>query len=73
MAKKKKKKSGSRRMEMLVVGSKAKAALKKNKCNVAGDALDGLNNVLHWYIDQAATRAKANGRKTVRAHDFVAM
>ena len=58
--------------EMLVVGSKAKGALKKNKCNVAGDALEGLNDVVHWFIEQAAKRAKANGRKTVRAHDFIA-
>lgn len=66
MAKKKK-------LESLVVGSKAKAVLKKANCNVAGDAFDGLNNVIHWYLAQAAARAKANGRKTVRAHDFVAL
>lgn len=70
MAKKKSKSGG--KMESLVVGSKAKAVLKKAGCNTAGDALDGLNNVIYWYIDQAATRAKANGRKTVRAHDFLA-
>lgn len=56
--------------ESLVVGSKAKGVLKKAKCNVSGDAFDGLNNVVYWYLDQAAKRAKANGRKTVRAHDF---
>ena len=58
--------------EMLVVGSKTKAVLKEADCNCSGDALVGLNEVLHWYLDQAAKRAKANGRKTVRAHDFVA-
>ncbi len=57
-------------MEMLLVGSKTKVALKKYGVNVAGDALDGLNGVLYWYVEQAAKRAKANGRKTVRAHDF---
>ena len=56
--------------EMVLVASKVKAALKAAKCNTAGDALDGLNGVVHWYIDQAAKRAKANGRKTVRSHDF---
>jgi len=60
-------------MEMLLVGSKTKAALKASGMNVAGDALEGLNGVLYWYIDQAAKRAAANGRKTVRAHDFVIM
>ncbi len=71
----KKKKAAKRRksMEMLLVGSKTKIALKGHGVNVAGDALDGLNGVVHWYLDQAARRAVSNGRKTVRSHDFVAM
>ena len=80
MAKKKKKKAkkkASRRrapsMDMLLVGSKTKMAIKGHGVNVAGDALDALNNVVYWYIDQAAKRAGSNGRKTVRAHDFLAM
>lgn len=56
--------------EMVLVASKVKAAIKKAGCNTAGDALDGLNGVVYWYVDQAAKRAKANGRKTVRSHDF---
>ena len=60
-------------MEMLIVGSKAKAAVKEHDVNVASDALEGLNAVIHWYIEQAATRAKQNGRKTVRNHDFIVM
>ena len=58
--------------EILVVSSKVKAALKKNKCNTASDAVDGLNKWVYWLIDQASNRAKANGRKTVRAYDFIA-
>jgi histone H3/H4 len=58
-------------VEMLLVGSKAKAALKAYGVNVASDALENLNFVVHWYIDQAAKRAEANGRKTVRKHDFM--
>jgi histone H3/H4 len=70
-AKAKAKKAGKTNSgEMLLVGSKTKAALKAHGVNVAGDALDGLNGVVHWYIDQAAKRAAANGRKTVRPHDF---
>ncbi len=61
----------AKKMEMILVASKAKAILKKAGCNTAGDALEGLNGLLHWYIAQAAKRAKANGRKTVRAHDFM--
>ena len=57
--------------EMLLVGSKVKAALKAHKCNTAGDALEGLNAWAHWLIEQAAKRAHANGRKTVRSYDFI--
>lgn len=73
MAKKKAKaaKGGSKTGEMLLVGSKTKEALKKHDVNIAGDALDGLNTWVYWLISQGAERAKANGRKTVRAHDFI--
>ena len=57
--------------EMLLVGSKVKAALKDSGCNVAGDALEGLNAYVHWLVEQAAERATQNGRKTVRSHDFI--
>ena len=68
MAKKK-----SKSMESLIVGSKAKALLKKAGCNTAGDALEGLNGWVYWLLEQASKRAKANGRKTVRAYDFIVM
>jgi len=81
MAKKKKKKAARKKArttrrraaqaEMLLVGSKTKAAIKDHGVNVAADAIDSLNNVVHWYIHQAAERAGANGRKTVRPHDFL--
>lgn len=76
MARKTKKRSSRSRkpsMEMLLVGSKVKNALRKHKVNVASDAADGLNAIVYWYIEQASARAKANGRKTVRAHDFLVM
>ena len=63
----------AKKMEPIVVGSKAKAVLKGFKCNTSGDALDGLNGWVYWLLDQAAKRAKANGRKTVRAHDFIVL
>lgn len=56
--------------ESLLVGSKTRAALKAHGVNVGAGALDALNEVVHWYIDQAAKRAAANRRKTVRGHDF---
>jgi len=57
--------------EVLLVGSKVKAEIKGAGCNTAGDAIEGLNDWVHWLISQATQRASANGRKTVRAHDFM--
>ena len=56
--------------ETLVVGSKVKEAIKKEGCNTAGDAVDALSEHVGWLIKKAASRAKANGRKTVRGLDF---
>lgn len=56
--------------EMLLVASKTKGVLKDMDLNVSGDALDSLNDLVYWYLDQAGKRAQANGRKTVRGHDF---
>ena len=57
--------------EVLLVGSKVRLAVKDAGCNFGGDAMDGLNHWVHWLIGQATQRAHANGRKTVRAHDFM--
>lgn len=64
-------KKQTKSMDPLFVGSKVKAEIKKHGCNTAGDATDGLNNWIYWLVQQACARAKANGRKTVRAHDFI--
>jgi hypothetical protein len=76
MAKAKKGKSGGgggmgKPSEMLLVSSKVRAMIKDAGCNTAGDALDGLNAYVGWLVQQAARRAGENGRKTVRAHDFI--
>jgi histone H3/H4 len=76
MAKAKKGKSaggGGAPKEMLLVASKVRQMLKDAGCNTAGDALDGLNGYVGWLVQQAARRASENGRKTVRAHDFLIM
>ena len=39
----------------------------------SSDALDGRNGYVGWRVQQAAKRASENGRKTVRAHDFMIM
>ena len=70
MAKKAKKKGGSKAGAQYVVGSKVKDALRKSGCRTAGDALDSLNGHVAWLIEMAAKRAKANKRQTVRGEDF---
>ncbi|MCA9678811.1 MAG: hypothetical protein H6708_02470 [Kofleriaceae bacterium] len=72
MAKAKKAKAAPKAAkESLLVGSKVRGLIKDADCNCSGDALDGLNEWLYWLVHQATERAKANGRKTVRAHDFM--
>jgi histone H3/H4 len=73
MAKAKKGKSGGSTApkEMLLVSSKVKQMIRDAGCNTAGDALEGLNGYVGWLVHQAARRASENGRKTVRAHDFM--
>ncbi len=65
--------AAGRPTEMLLVSSKVRQMLKDAGCNTAGDALDGLNGYVGWLVQQAAKRASENGRKTVRAHDFMIM
>ena len=74
MAKKKTKKktTAKKTMEPLYVASKVKSAIKSHKMNLAGDALNGLNNIIYQHVEQAAKRAQLNGRKTVRSYDFSA-
>jgi len=57
--------------EVLIVGSKLKAAIKEAGCNTGGDVIDAVNMYVHWVVGQAASRAQANGRKTVRGHDVM--
>jgi hypothetical protein len=59
-------------VEVLLVGSKVKQRIKDAGLNTSGDAILGLNDWVSWLIVQATQRASANGRKTVRAHDFMA-
>ncbi len=56
--------------DSLVVGSKVKEAVKAAGCNCAGDLTDALSNEVSGLVNKAAARAKANGRKTVRAADL---
>ena len=54
----------------LVVQAKVKQLIKKNKMNCASDVMGALTTVVVDQVQRAVTRAKHNGRKTVRAGDF---
>lgn len=60
----------TKELEMLLVGSKTKEALKDGGLNVGGDALEKLNEKVHLMLKEAQERCTANGRKTIRASDF---
>ncbi len=72
-AKKKTTKKKAAPKEVVLVGSKVKAAIKEAGCNTGGDVIESLNNYVHWVLDQATKRATANNRKTVRGHDILSM
>ena len=60
----------SKELEMLLVGSKTKEALKATGLNVSGEALEKLNERVHQLVKDAQSRCTSNGRKTVKATDF---
>ena len=53
-----------------VVASKVKELLKKHGMMSAGDLPDAASTLLEQAVQKAVSRAKANGRKTVRAEDL---
>ncbi len=60
----------SKNVEMLLVVSKVKGALRDHNMNVASDAPEALNKVVYDLVSRAAKLAQANGRKTIRPYDF---
>lgn len=56
--------------EPLVVQSKVKNLIKKSKMKCSSDVVDQLNHMIAEAITRGVERAKANGRKTLRAADI---
>jgi len=56
--------------ELLVVGSKVKDFISKQKVRTGGDFLPALSKEMECVVASAIKRAKANGRQTVRADDL---
>ena len=60
----------AKKRDMVLVGSKVKAAIKANKCMCAGDTLPALNEKVHELLEAAVARCKGNKRSTVRPTDL---
>lgn len=56
--------------DVLVVQSKVKALVKKKKMAMSADAVKALSAEVKNLITKAIERAKANGRKTIKARDI---
>ena len=54
----------------LYVKSVVKAIISKSKMRVSGDFWNALNDEIASHLEKAVKRAKANGRKTLRASDL---
>jgi hypothetical protein len=55
--------------EVLVVASKVRAYLKGKGVKMSGDLISALNTKVKAHLDDAAGRAKANKRATVKPQD----
>ncbi len=64
-----KKKSGGSKVAY-VVQSKVKDLVRNNKMKCSSDVVSGLSELVAEAIKRGVTRAKANGRKTLRAADL---
>ena len=56
--------------EAFIVQSKVKNLIKKSKMKCSSDVIKELNHIIAEHIGKGCNRAKANGRKTLRAADL---
>jgi len=54
----------------LVVQSKVKDLIKKGKMKCSSDVIGALTKLIQYHVGRGIDRAKANGRKTLRAADL---
>lgn len=55
---------------VLVVQSKLKDLVRKAKMKCSSDVITGMNKLIAETVTRGVERAKANGRKTLRASDL---
>jgi len=56
--------------ETYIVQSKVKGLVKKSKMKCSSDVMEAVNILIHHAVNRGVERAKANGRKTLRAADL---
>ncbi|MBN2021116.1 MAG: hypothetical protein JW749_12935 [Sedimentisphaerales bacterium] len=56
--------------EVLVVASKVRAYIKSKKMMTSSEAIGAISNAVYSMLDNAANRAKANRRSTIKAQDL---
>lgn len=56
--------------EILVIGSKVKNYIREKGLKSSGDLVEAISAKVHALLDDAAERAKANKRSTVRPCDM---
>ena len=56
--------------QSLVVQSKVKDLVKKNKMKCSSDVIAEMSKIIANTVSRGVQRAKANGRKTLRAADL---
>lgn len=54
----------------VVLASRIKDIARSKKVRVSGDFVEAANGAVNSIIDRAITRAKANGRQTIRPQDI---
>jgi hypothetical protein len=56
--------------ESFIVQSKVKGLVKKNKMKCSSDVMGAVNHIIQFHVEAGVERARANGRKTLRAADL---
>ena len=58
------------KVDLIIVKSKVRGLIKASECNTSEEAYAVIDASLKEIVEKAIGRAKANGRKTVKARDI---
>lgn len=63
-------KKAAKTVQMFIVQSKLRDLIKRQKMKCSSEVMPAFNRMIADYVCKAVERAKANGRKTLRAADL---